>query len=61
MTHDETDHRRDADPEHPIVLDAKRARAGRPGVPILYVLLWGIALVVIAFVIIWFIFYMRVR
>ena len=61
MTYDESNHRRDADPEHPIVLDAKRARAARPGLPILYVLLWGLALVVVAFAIIWFVFYAHIR
>lgn len=61
MSYDEPTPRRDADPEHPIVLDSKRARAGRPGIPILYVLLWGLALVIVAFAIIWFVFYAHVR
>lgn len=61
MTYDESNPRRDADPEHPIVLEAKRTRPGRPGFSVLYMLLGGLALVIIAFVIIWFVFYAHVR
>jgi hypothetical protein len=61
MTHHDTDYRPDADPEHPIVVEAKRARAGRPGVPVLYVLLWSTALAVLVLLGIWFGFHHFVR
>lgn len=47
--------------EHPIIIETKRARAGRKGVPILYVLLISTALAVIAFAIIYGAFFHHIR
>jgi hypothetical protein len=43
--------------ERPIVTTPKRARAGRLGIPVLYVLIAGTALAVVALVIIFFVFH----
>lgn len=61
MVQHEPGRRPDADPEHPIVLEPRRARAGRRGLPVLYVLLWSIALVVVIFAVLWFTFYPHVH
>ncbi len=41
--------------QHPIEIDSKRARGGRRGIPVLYMLIGGTALVIIAFLIIYFV------
>jgi hypothetical protein len=61
MTHRETNYRPDADPDHPIIVAPKQARAGRPGVPVLYVLLWSTALAVAILLAIWIGFHLAVR
>ncbi len=40
-----------------IVIEPKRARAGRKGLPVLYVLLFSTALAIIALFAIWAVFY----
>jgi hypothetical protein len=40
----------------PIEINAKRARGGLPGVPVLYVLIAATALIVVAFLVIYFVF-----
>jgi hypothetical protein len=47
--------------EHPIVINAKRAKSARRGLPILYVLIASSALIVIAFLVIFFVFHHAVR
>jgi hypothetical protein len=41
--------------KHPIEIDTKRARGGRRGMSVLYVLVGGTALVIVAFLIIYFV------
>ncbi|MFZ0559134.1 MAG: hypothetical protein WAN31_08995 [Methylovirgula sp.] len=41
--------------KHPIEIDTLRARGGRRGVPVLYILIAGTILVVVAFLIIYFV------
>jgi hypothetical protein len=41
--------------KHPIEINPERARGGRRGLPVLYVLISGTVLVVIAFLIIYFV------
>jgi hypothetical protein len=46
-----------ADEERPIEIDVRRARGGRKGIHVLYVLVASCALILIAFSIIYFVFH----
>ncbi len=43
-----------ADPEHPIELPPRRARGGWRGLPVLYVLVFSMALAIVVLLAIWF-------
>jgi hypothetical protein len=52
-----TNHPIQADGDRPIKIDVRRARGGRKGIPVLYVLVASCVLIVIAFSIIYFVFH----
>ncbi len=47
-----------ANPEHPIELPPRRARGGRRGIPVLYVLVFSMALAIVVLLAIWFGFHL---